>query len=66
MRHQAAAASYATSIATIDAKGPIGVIDPAGVATVVKLREEYGEPRKKLGDPRQCYDLSDYHAALKH
>jgi ABC-type nitrate/sulfonate/bicarbonate transport system substrate-binding protein len=61
-----AEASYATSINTIDAKGPIGAIDPAGVAAAVKLREEYGEPSKKLGDPRQFYDLSYYRAALKH
>lgn len=62
----AAEASYATTIATIDAKGPIGTIDPAGVATAVKLREEYGGPKKMLGDARQFYDLSYYRAALKH
>ncbi len=61
-----AEASYATTITTINPKGPIGAIDPAGVATAVKLREAYGEPKKKLGDPRQFYDLSYYRAALKH
>ena len=44
---QGAEASYATSIATIDAKGPIGAIDPAGVATAVKLREAIWRTRRK-------------------
>lgn len=61
-----AEASYATTITMISPTGPIGTIDPAGVATAVKLREPYGEPKKKLGDPRQFYDLSYYRAALKH
>lgn len=61
-----AEASYATTINTINPKGPIGAIDPAGVATAVTLREAYGEPKKKLGDPHQFYDLSYYRAALKH
>ncbi|HLI22920.1 MAG TPA: ABC transporter substrate-binding protein [Stellaceae bacterium] len=61
-----AEASYRTTIAMIGPTGPIGAIDPAGVATAVKLREIYGEPKKKLGDPRQFYDLSYYRAALRH
>jgi ABC-type nitrate/sulfonate/bicarbonate transport system substrate-binding protein len=61
-----AEASYATTITMISPTGPIGRIDPAGVATAVKLREIYGEPRKKLGDPRQFYELSYYRAALRH
>lgn len=59
-----AEASYATTISMVSPNGPIGTIDPAGVATAVKLREIYGEPRKKLGDPHQFYDLSYYRAAL--
>lgn len=49
-------------------KGGIGspkaTLDLAGVATVVKLRNEYGEPKKKL-NPGDFYDLSYYKAALK-
>lgn len=61
-----AEASYATTVTMISPRGPIGTIDPAGVATAVKLRAIYGEPRKKMGDPRQFYDLSYYRAALAH
>jgi ABC-type nitrate/sulfonate/bicarbonate transport system substrate-binding protein len=61
-----AESSYATSIAVSNRSGPVGRIDPAGVATAVTLREAYGEPRKNLGDPRKFYDLSYYRAALKH
>ena len=49
-------------------KGGIGspraAIDPEGVAAVVKLRNEYGEPKKKL-NAKDFYDLSYYKAALK-
>ena len=49
-------------------KGGIGspkaTLDLAGVATVVKLRSEYGEPKKKL-DAKDFYDLSYYKAATK-
>lgn len=65
LSRQGAESSYATTIAMISPTGPIGAIDPAGVATAVKLREAYGEPKKKLGDPRQFYDLSYYRAALR-
>jgi ABC-type nitrate/sulfonate/bicarbonate transport system substrate-binding protein len=60
---QAAAGVYAASIAVTSATSDTGRIDPAGVATAVKLREAYGTPRKKLGDPRRFYDLSYYRAA---
>ena len=59
---QAAAGVYAAAVAFANAAA-IGRIDRAGVATAVSLRETYGEPRKKLGDPRQFYDLSYYRAA---
>jgi ABC-type nitrate/sulfonate/bicarbonate transport system substrate-binding protein len=60
---QAIAGVYAASIAVTNATSAIGRIDPAGVATAVKLRDEYGTPKKKLGDPRHFYDLSYYRAA---
>jgi ABC-type nitrate/sulfonate/bicarbonate transport system substrate-binding protein len=43
---------------------PTAALDPAGVATVVKLRSEYAEPKKQL-NARDYYDLSYYKAAVK-
>ncbi|HEX4193958.1 MAG TPA: hypothetical protein VHY80_12700, partial [Stellaceae bacterium] len=43
---------------------PTAKLDPAGVDTVVKLRNQYAEPKKKL-NPRDFYDLSYYKAATK-
>jgi len=60
---QAAAGVYAASVAVAGAVTAIGRIDPAGVATAVALRQSYGEPKKRLGDPRRFYDLSYYRAA---
>lgn len=53
-------------IAALPRGGDIGRIDPAGVAAAVRLREAYGEPKRRLGDPRLFYDLSYYRAALGH
>ncbi len=41
---------------------PDAALDVKGIATVVALRSEYGEPKTKL-DARQFYDLSYYRAA---
>ncbi|HUN47864.1 MAG TPA: ABC transporter substrate-binding protein [Stellaceae bacterium] len=41
-----------------------GRIDMAGVKTVLALRSEYGEPRKKLTDPGKYVDLSYYKRAM--
>jgi ABC-type nitrate/sulfonate/bicarbonate transport system substrate-binding protein len=65
LSRDAAESLYEASIAVSGGAGPVGRIDPAGVATAVSLREAYGEPRKKLGSARQFYDLSYYQAALK-
>jgi ABC-type nitrate/sulfonate/bicarbonate transport system substrate-binding protein len=40
-------------------------IDMAGVATVLKLRSAYAEPRKSLTDPGKYIDLAYYAQALK-
>jgi ABC-type nitrate/sulfonate/bicarbonate transport system substrate-binding protein len=42
---------------------PMAALDQAGIKTVVALRSEFGEPKKKL-DARQFYDLSYYNAAI--
>ncbi len=65
MTPQAAAGSYAVAASAASATGPIGVIDTKGVTAAVKLRQEYGEPKKKMGDPKQFYDLSYDKAATK-
>lgn len=38
-------------------------LDPAGIETVLRLRSEYGEPRKELTDPERYYDLRFYESA---
>lgn len=43
---------------------PRAAMDQEGVATVVALRSEYGEPKKRL-DARDFYDLSYYEKAVK-
>jgi ABC-type nitrate/sulfonate/bicarbonate transport system substrate-binding protein len=40
-------------------------IDMQGVKTVLSLRSEYGEPKKKLTDPAKYIDLSYYKEAMK-
>jgi ABC-type nitrate/sulfonate/bicarbonate transport system substrate-binding protein len=42
-----------------------GRIDMAGVATVLKLRSEYGRPQKQLTDPSRYVDESYYEKAMK-
>ncbi|HEY5000031.1 MAG TPA: ABC transporter substrate-binding protein [Usitatibacter sp.] len=42
-----------------------GKLDRAGIATVLKLRSEFGEPRKELSDPDKYVDESYYEKALK-
>jgi len=43
---------------------PKGALDVEGVKTVLQLREQYGEPQKKMGAPEKYYDLSYYNKAL--
>ena len=38
-------------------------INEAGVATVLKLRSKYAEPKKTLTDPHKYYDMSYYKKA---
>lgn len=42
-----------------------GRIDMEGVATVLRIRSEFGEPRKDLGDPTKYIDESYYRKALR-
>lgn len=43
---------------------PKGALDVEGVKTVLQLREQYGEPQKKMGAPEKYYDLTYYNKAL--
>jgi ABC-type nitrate/sulfonate/bicarbonate transport system substrate-binding protein len=61
---QQAAAIYTETTRKGGVGSPTAALDPAGVATVVKLRSEYAEPKKQL-NARDYYDLSYYRAAVK-
>ncbi len=54
---------YRSTVGADSVTSPMAVLDPAGIKTVVALRSEFGEPKKKL-DARRFYDLSYYKAAL--
>lgn len=43
-----------------------GHLDRAGIETVLKIRSEYAEPRKQLGDPGKYFDESYLDKAQKH
>jgi ABC-type nitrate/sulfonate/bicarbonate transport system substrate-binding protein len=62
---QAANASYSILLSPKEGFERKAQIDLKGVDTVLRLREKYGQPRKKLGDPRRYYDDSFYRAAMK-
>jgi ABC-type nitrate/sulfonate/bicarbonate transport system substrate-binding protein len=55
---------YNTTTSKSGVTSPTAKLDPAGIATVVKLRSAYAEPKKKL-NARDFYDLSYYNAATK-
>ncbi len=43
---------------------PKAALDIEGVKTALQLREQYGEPQKKMGAPEKYYDLTYYDKAL--
>jgi ABC-type nitrate/sulfonate/bicarbonate transport system substrate-binding protein len=55
---------YRNSIGPGGTTSPLAALDVRGIKTVVDLRSAYGEPKKKLGDARQFYDLTFYKAAI--
>jgi ABC-type nitrate/sulfonate/bicarbonate transport system substrate-binding protein len=55
---------YRNSIGPGGTTSPMAALDVKGIKTVVDLRSHYGEPKKKLGDSRQYYDLTYYKAAV--
>jgi ABC-type nitrate/sulfonate/bicarbonate transport system substrate-binding protein len=54
---------YRNTVGADSVTSPMAALDPAGVKTVVALRSEFGEPKKKL-DARRFYDLSYYTGAV--
>jgi ABC-type nitrate/sulfonate/bicarbonate transport system substrate-binding protein len=44
---------------------PKAAIDQEGVRTVLKLRSEYGQPKKELTDPDRYVDLAYYQRAMQ-
>jgi len=55
---------YRNSVGPDGSIAPMAEMDEKGIAMVVALRSTYGQPKKKLGDARQFYDLSYYKAAI--
>ncbi len=46
------------------ALAPRGALDVAGLRTVLAVREQFAEPKKKMGPPEKYYDLSYYNKAI--
>ena len=46
------------------ALAPKGALDVAGLSTVLAVREEFSDAKKKMGAPEKYYDLSYYNKAL--
>ncbi len=44
---------------------PTASLDVEGMRTVLRLRSEYGQPKKELTDPARYYDLPYYERAIK-
>lgn len=63
LSHEQAEDIYRSTVGPGSVTSPVAALDPAGVKTVVELRSEFGEPKKKL-DARRFYDLSYYKAAM--
>ncbi len=60
----AAQTAYRLLLTTDDGIQPNGKIDIAGTATVLKLRSEYGQPRRTLADPAKYVDERYYRATI--
>ena len=61
---QQAADIYRDTVGKGGIGSPTALLDPAGANRVVRLRNQYGEPKKKLST-RDFFDLSYYKAATK-
>jgi ABC-type nitrate/sulfonate/bicarbonate transport system substrate-binding protein len=46
------------------ALAPKGALDVAGLRTVLEVREQFAQPKKKMGAPEKYYDLTYYNKAV--
>jgi len=46
------------------ALAPKGALDVAGLRTVLEVREQFTQPKKKMGAPEKYYDLTYYNKAV--
>ncbi len=60
----AAAPSVAGLTKGQSALSPKSALDVEGVKTALDLREQFAEPKKKMGPPEKYYDLSYYNKAV--
>jgi ABC-type nitrate/sulfonate/bicarbonate transport system substrate-binding protein len=65
MTAELAAATCDVLLAETGGFEPRARLDPAGIATVLELRSEYGRPQKRLSDPGRYLDLAWYDAAVQ-
>lgn len=65
MTPELAAKTYDVLLAPTGGFDPKASLDVEGVRTVLKLRSEYGEPRKELTDPTRYYDLTYHQRAMQ-
>jgi len=65
MTPELAAKTYDVLLAPTGGFDPKAELDVEGVRTVLKLRSEYGEPKKELTDPARYFDLTYYQRAMQ-
>jgi hypothetical protein len=63
MSDQVASASYAILLNPQTGFSKDAALNEKGIAKVLELRSQYGEPRKSLTDPAKYYDLRYYENA---
>ncbi|HEU5323222.1 MAG TPA: ABC transporter substrate-binding protein, partial [Methylomirabilota bacterium] len=63
MTPELAEKTYAVLLAPAGGFEPAAALDLEGARTVLRLRSEYGRPRKELTDPARYVDLSYYQKA---
>jgi ABC-type nitrate/sulfonate/bicarbonate transport system substrate-binding protein len=65
MTRELAGKTYAVLLAPAGGFDRAAALDLEGARTVLKLRSQYGEPRKELTDPTRYVDLSYYERATR-
>jgi ABC-type nitrate/sulfonate/bicarbonate transport system substrate-binding protein len=65
MTPELAAKTYDVLLAPEGGFQRAAAVDEDGIRTVLRLRSEYGQPKKELVDPSRYYDLTYYQRALR-